>query len=35
MSVIDRPRRTASAGHEIEVLDPATGEAIGRIPAWL
>src|SRR5688572_13006863 len=32
MRVIDTPRHAAAA-HEIDVLDPATGEAIGRIPA--
>ncbi len=32
MSAIDTPRQAAAA-HEIDVLDPATGDAIGRIPA--
>jgi acyl-CoA reductase-like NAD-dependent aldehyde dehydrogenase len=33
MSATGTPRRTAHAVHELDVLDPATGEAIGRIPA--
>jgi acyl-CoA reductase-like NAD-dependent aldehyde dehydrogenase len=33
MSVTDTPRQTAPSVQELDVLDPATGEAIGRIPA--